>query len=215
VRPKANSWYLFRIAAETFIDHTRVIAKVWREGESEPQNWQAQITDTTKLRFTKGTIGLWSWGAGVKSFEDLRVFQKKTNRILLSENFDSWPLGSDPDFWLDYGVNDEGLKIAVKNTKQDVLNILLSHSPDLIHEAANQNVDLMLSGHTHGGQICLPGFGALYSPAQLGREYNAGKFDFEDTILYISRGLGHVFLPLRFFCPPEITVINLIGVGYE
>jgi len=215
VSPRTNQWYSFKIAAETSTAYTRVTAKIWPESDVEPRNWQAQIVDTSIYRLKKGTIGLWSWGTGKKNFDDLKVFETVTTRISLNEDFNSYQADSDPDFWLDYGIDSEGLTIAAASGKQDVYTILLSHSPDLIHEAAKQGINLMLSGHTHGGQVCLPGIGALISPAKLGRKYNAGKFEFNDTILYITRGLGHVLIPLRLFCPPEITVISIEGTREE
>jgi predicted MPP superfamily phosphohydrolase len=88
--------------------------------------------------------------------------------------------------------------------------ILLGHEPDFAgHVARHGGVDLMLSGHTHGGQIRLPLVGALYLPP-MGRKYPQGLFHLENGLqLYVNRGIGSVGLPFRFDCRPELTMITL------
>lgn len=90
--------------------------------------------------------------------------------------------------------------------------VVLCHAPDyadtLIEHPAGKGIDLMLSGHTHGGQIRLPLVGALELPP-LGRKYIEGAFRVGGMQLYVNRGIGAVGLPFRFDCPPEITLITL------
>lgn len=90
--------------------------------------------------------------------------------------------------------------------------ILMVHEPDyfdhVIVHARGRYVDLMLSGHTHGGQVRLPGLRPLLLPP-LGRVYTEGHYRFENTQLYVNRGVGTVGVPLRLNCPPEITVLTL------
>jgi predicted MPP superfamily phosphohydrolase len=69
-------------------------------------------------------------------------------------------------------------------------------------------VDLMLSGHTHGGQVRLPLIGPVVLPP-VGRKYVHGLFRFENMQLYVNRGIGAVGLPFRLNCPPEITILTL------
>jgi len=75
-----------------------------------------------------------------------------------------------------------------------------------------QRANLVLAGHSHGGQIRLPGIGPIFTPP-LGKKYVSGlyRFPHADTtsLLYVNRGLGTVGLPLRLWCPPEITLITL------
>lgn len=90
--------------------------------------------------------------------------------------------------------------------------VLLCHGPDYASNVqehpAGQAIDLMLSGHTHGGQIRLPLVGALVLPP-MGRRFIEGWFQFGRMRLYVNRGIGTTGLPFRFDCPPEITVFNL------
>ena len=86
--------------------------------------------------------------------------------------------------------------------------ILMAHEPDILPEVARYNVDLMLSGHTHGGQVRIPFLPPMHLP-EYGRRYVEGSFRLGGTQLYVNRGIGAVGLPFRFRCPPEITVITL------
>jgi uncharacterized protein len=90
--------------------------------------------------------------------------------------------------------------------------ILLCHGPDyadnLLAQSAGQAVSLMLSGHTHGGQVCLPFVGPLALPP-FGKKYIAGWFQLGKLQLHVNRGIGTVGVPLRFDCPPEISFITL------
>jgi uncharacterized protein len=90
-----------------------------------------------------------------------------------------------------------------------VCSIALVHEPDSIRElCAEVPVDLQLSGHSHGGQVRFPGFGALVLP-QLGKIYDLGLYAVGHAQIYTTRGIGTVYLPIRFNCPPEVTAITL------
>lgn len=87
--------------------------------------------------------------------------------------------------------------------------ILLCHEPDLVDQySLDGRIDLQLSGHTHGGQIRLPGLGALILP-YLGRKYDQGLYNVNGMLLYTNRGLGVISEPVRFNCPPEISQFTL------
>jgi predicted MPP superfamily phosphohydrolase len=87
--------------------------------------------------------------------------------------------------------------------------ILLVHEPDFADVAAsNQRIDLQLSGHSHGGQICIPLHGPFFTPA-LSHKYPSGLYHIENMQLYTNRGLGVLEIPMRFDCRPEIAVIDL------
>ena len=89
-----------------------------------------------------------------------------------------------------------------------IFRLCLSHTPDNILWARRHRVDLMLSGHNHGGQIRLPLLGSVFVPSRYGRRYDCGTFDEPPTVLHVSRGLGEEH-PLRYNCRPEVTRIVL------
>lgn len=88
-------------------------------------------------------------------------------------------------------------------------SILLSHTPEVYRQAAHANFDLMLSGHTHGGQICLPGSIPIKLEAVLPRRMGAGPWQYRDMTGYTSVGAGSSVVPVRLNCPPEITLHHL------
>jgi predicted MPP superfamily phosphohydrolase len=90
-------------------------------------------------------------------------------------------------------------------------SILLSHTPEVYRQAAHANFDLMLSGHTHGGQICLPGSIPIKLEAVLPRRMGAGPWQYGDMTGYTSVGAGSSVVPVRLNCPPEITLHHLRG----
>jgi len=122
---------------------------------------------------------------------------------------------------VDDPVNDkDDIAAALYNTPPDLFTLLLMHSPDPVAEAVLRGVDVVLSGHTHGGQIRLPFFGALYTHSLLGRRMSDGYYSRGRlrraigirpgrTQLYVTRGIGISGLALRFLTRPELTVITL------
>lgn len=95
---------------------------------------------------------------------------------------------------------------AAQTGKEPV--IVMAHEPDILPDIARYNADLMLSGHTHGGQVRLPFLPPLALPPY-GKNYVEGLFRHGRTQLYVNRGIGAVGVPFRFNCPPEITVLTL------
>lgn len=87
--------------------------------------------------------------------------------------------------------------------------ILLSHTPDYIPIAAEYDIPLVLAGDTHGGQICLPILGPLRNKAKSGKRFIKGLNKVSQTYIYTSKGVGSTGIPIRIFCPPEITLITL------
>jgi predicted MPP superfamily phosphohydrolase len=115
-------------------------------------------------------------------------------------------------FWLG-GVDDvlgqtADLDETLHSIPSDEAVILLAHEPDYADEVARYPVDLQLSGHSHGGQVRLPFVRPLYLP-ELARKYVAGLYKIRDLTLYTNRGLGTLALPVRWNCPPEITLFTL------
>ena len=122
---------------------------------------------------------------------------------------------------VDDPVNDkDDLPAALAGVPDSLFTLLLMHSPDGIAEAVTRGVDVVLSGHTHGGQVRLPFFGAPHTHTHLGRRMSDGYYAGKRlrhaiglrpgrTQLYVTRGLGVSGLALRFLAPPELTLITL------
>lgn len=87
--------------------------------------------------------------------------------------------------------------------------VLLSHTPDIIRERGVTRAALVLAGHTHGGQVVLPGVGPLYVPSRVGRRYAQGMHWIGDGWLVVTRGVGEVSVPVRINCPPELVLVTL------
>ena len=124
---------------------------------------------------------------------------------------------SDPSFTLK--GNMFGEVPAMVDTKlrgligdKDNYTILLSHRPELFEAYVNCGVDLVLSGHAHGGQFRLPFIGGLVAPNQgLFPKYDAGLYTKGDTNMIVCRGLGNSIIPIRFNNRPEIVLLELIA----
>jgi predicted MPP superfamily phosphohydrolase len=91
---------------------------------------------------------------------------------------------------------------------REPFRLCLSHTPDNIRWARWAGIDLMLSGHVHGGQVRFPLFGSVLVPSRYGRRYDCGVFDEAPTLLHVSRGLSGDY-PLRYLCRPEVTLLTL------
>lgn len=115
------------------------------------------------------------------------------------------------------GVNDwrsgaAHFDLALRDQPPGMCTILLTHEP-IVADAltvSKYRADLVLAGHTHGGQIRLPLLGALATPNGSGR-YEQGLYRFARTVMYVNRGLGVASIHARFLCPPEITRFTLHG----
>lgn len=100
---------------------------------------------------------------------------------------------------------------TMRRIDEENVNILLIHEPDLIEEYIDYPIDLVLSGHSHGGQVYIPFYGPIVSNA-LAEKYSKGLYkidNYRQTNLYVSSGLGNTKLPFRFFNIPEIVVFDL------
>ena len=116
-----------------------------------------------------------------------------------------WVIGvDDPHF---YGCDD--LPLALEGVPRQQFKLLLAHTPELYREAAAAGIDLYLSGHTHAGQIRLPGVGPVLQLAACPRALASGHWHHDGMEGYTSAGVGCSLLPVRFGCPPEIVVIEL------
>ena len=164
-------------------------------------NHEARVSEYKELK--EGLIGL-----GVVVLDDQRMeLEQSGEKILL--------LGvNDPSFQTDYLLGDS--ETVMEGKLQDIsdaeneFTILLSHRPELFQVYADNNIDLVLSGHAHGGQFRLPFVGGLAAPNQgLFPEYDTGLYTDKNTNMIVSRGIGNSILPFRFNNRPEVILIEL------
>jgi predicted MPP superfamily phosphohydrolase len=143
-------------------------------------------------------------GLDYYSQTDFKLLNKKT--ISLEKNNETIALSG---LSWEYGRTADDL---LRNLSSENYNIFLFHSPDLAGYIHNYSIDLYLCGHTHGGQIALPFYGALITMTKNGKKYEAGQYTISKTLLYVNRGLGMDSYPprIRFCARPEITVFDII-----
>ena len=113
-------------------------------------------------------------------------------------------------FWL-AGVDDtmvglEDIPLALAGSRDDEMKLLLAHNPVVLRRAARADVDLVLSGHTHGGQVALR---SDRSQTRTRRRQLRGLGRYGNTQIYVTRGVGTVVLPVRYGCPPEVSLLEL------
>lgn len=117
-----------------------------------------------------------------------------------------WLAGVD-DLW--WGKPDQDA--ALKGIPDSSAVVMLSHNPDFAEDHPDERVGLMLSGHTHGGQIDLPLVGPMWLPSKYGTKYQRGLVAGPKSNVFISCGIGTAKFALRFNCPPEINLLTLLG----
>jgi uncharacterized protein len=180
-------------------------------------------------------------GDSINSIEGLPVFRKCLTEIAkVAPTFvvkGNWDLGTQNLFdgtganWLNGKVESieiKGNKVSLigvsafdtfklddklSNLSAEKFNLFIYHLPDEIENIANSNVDLYCAGHTHGGQIALPFYGALMTLSKFDKKYESGTFEVGKTWLNVNRGIGmegESAPRVRFYCRPEISVIDVL-----
>lgn len=164
-----------------------------------------------KLRARRGIFAvLGNHDFQVDAREMTRALRAERIRVLRNSRYPIraggktlWFLGVDDLWW-----ESDDLPAALRAIPARDPKVLLCHNPRGIWQASEHGIDLVLSGHTHGGQVRLPGLGLLYR-SRLGERFLEGWNHLNGTQIYVSRGIGKVVVPLRLGCPPEITCLRL------
>ncbi len=110
-------------------------------------------------------------------------------------------------------VRSDGPRVPIPSLPGERFDIFLFHTPDLIEDVNGLGIDLYLCGHTHGGQVALPGYGALITFSKFGKKYESGLYRVGETTLYVNRGLGlepSPGPPVRFLARPEVAVFDIL-----
>jgi predicted MPP superfamily phosphohydrolase len=136
------------------------------------------------------------------------LFRAEGIKVLINEGMRFEQKGA--SFWL-AGVDDtmvglEDLSLALAGSADSEMKLLLAHNPVILRRAARAKVDLVLSGHTHGGQVALRNEANGSRPR---RRFLSGLARQGTTQIYVTRGLGTVVLPIRYGCPPEVSLLQL------
>jgi len=182
---------------------TRIAASVVGKLESKYGKW--------------GVPGNWDSNQAIKFYEDvgLKMLLADTDTI----EIDGYILGI-------IGLRfDDAVPVLSTEAQRGIISglrsrfssgvpiILLEHAPRIIHAAQEEGIDLVLSGHTHGGQVRIPFGPAIETPSDMGIWYSKGLYRFKNTYLYINPGIGlepgPAYIQVRFWCRPEITEIVL------
>ena len=164
-------------------------------------NHEARVREYEDLK-----MGLAEAGVVILENQKARITRKWENITLMGID--------DPSFQEDYlfGDSESVARQAIENlqNESDGYTVLLSHRPELFDLYADTGMDLVFTGHAHGGQFRLPFIGGLVAPNQgFFPEYDAGQFTEENTTMIVSRGIGNSIIPIRFNNRPEIVLVTL------
>ena len=140
------------------------------------------------------------------------LFRAEGIKVLVNEGMRFEKDGA--SFWL-AGVDDtmvglEDLPLALAGARRDEMKLLLAHNPIILRRAARAGVDLVLSGHTHGGQVTIRSERSASGRPR--RRLLKGLGRQGETQIYVTRGLGTVILPIRYGCPPEVSLLELRSI---
>jgi predicted MPP superfamily phosphohydrolase len=136
------------------------------------------------------------------------LFRGEGIKMLVNEGLRLEAAGG--SFWIagidDHMAGTPNLRAALKGSFPDEMRLLLAHNPLVFRQAVRSGIDLVLSGHTHGGQIKIREEEKRILPR---RKLSSGLHQRKNTQIYITRGIGTVVLPVRYNCPPEISLLEL------
>jgi uncharacterized protein len=180
------------------------------DGRTSIKRLEALTAELARLRAPLGVFATWGnhdYGlhrSGLEVFG--QMLEKAGVRVLTNEGAQIRP-----DLYLagvdDYWHGDMDIPRAIRDAKPTGATLLLSHNPDILPSVPS-SVGLMLSGHTHGGQVRAPFGVGLHSISKFGERYQMG-FIKEQTTAFVSRGLGTSTVPVRSFCPAELVLLEL------
>jgi uncharacterized protein len=180
------------------------------DGRTSIKRLEALTAELAQLRAPLGVFATWGNHDYAIHHSGLAVFgpmlEKAGIRVLTNEG-----VQIRPDLYLagvdDYWHGDVDVARAILDARVDGATLLLSHNPDILPSVPS-SVGLMLSGHTHGGQVRAPFGVGLHSISKFGERYQMG-FIKEQTTAFVSRGLGTSTVPVRSFCPAELVLLEL------
>lgn len=163
-------------------------------------NHEARLSEYKKLKEEMNNLG-------INVLENQAIEIQKNDALLNLIGVD------DPSFANEIGVEDGEIlrtEISSLSYNKDIYTILLSHRPELFDTYVSENINLIFSGHAHGGQIRIPFVGGIVAPNQgLFPKYTSGKYEEKNTTMIVSRGIGNSIIPFRINNRPELIVVEL------
>jgi len=215
--PLVPAWWLERAVEKTLALEPDLIALGGDYLDDDP-HYIATLADILKpLRAPDGVVGVlgnhdhYVGAQGVREeLVEAGVQELFNTSITLRRGAAELAIGGVGDLERD-AIDFEAVLAGVDD---EVPRLVLSHDPDVFaYWPAGRRLDLMVAGHTHGGQAWLPIIGPPYVPSQFGFRYLKGLFRENDRQLYVSRGVGSSGVPFRWGCPPELSHLVLRSVG--
>ncbi len=180
-------------------------------------NFIKEIKDIAPIYFVSGNHEFWS-----KKYEEINSILTEEGVIILDNKFDKIIINDDniiilglkdPSFYpreISNQINYDLKETIDKIDNSNCFKLLLSHRPELFGTYVENDIDLVLTGHAHGGQIRIPLIGGLIAPDQgLFPKYTSGIFTKNNTSMIVSRGIGNSILPFRINNRPELVIITL------
>jgi predicted MPP superfamily phosphohydrolase len=169
------------------------------------------MKDLSVVAPTYAVVGNWdehnSWGDLLYGGSGITELIGKAQKVTI-RGVDLWIAGAPFD-------QPELVNPMLAAVPRGALTVLLFHSPDLVPSLPPDKVDLYFAGHTHGGQVALPFYGALITFSKFGKKYESGLSQYGDTLIYVNRGIGMEGGPVprvRFCSRPEVTAVDLAPV---
>lgn len=163
----------------------------------------------SKIKPTYVVLGNWEHWSGVDLASYRSDLEGRGVQVLVNENMQIAFRGKK---FAIVGVDDpselrDNLPLAMNGLDKNVPKILLAHAPSIFPRAASRDIDVILAGHTHGGQVVLPWIGPPYLPPGCDN-YVYGKYEDRHSVMFVTSGVGTSILPIRFRCRPEIVLLN-------
>jgi predicted MPP superfamily phosphohydrolase len=181
-------------------------ASTWPRGQHQAAQIMAQYEAPLGVYAILGNHDRWlGEGHALRALREAGVRSLVNEHITLTRGRDTIYLAGLNDPFT--GAADFGATFA--GIPKGACVVLMSHTPDVIDEAEARGAALVVAGHTHGGQVCLPFLGAVIARSEYGRRYAHGLFYRDGTALFVTRGVGEIAPYVRFNCPREIALLTL------
>jgi predicted MPP superfamily phosphohydrolase len=190
-------------------DYVHGIPRPFRSGAVPIAEWSAALAKIEAPLGAYAVLGNHDWSHNPGAIRDaltskcIPVLENEATKIETQSGFSFWLAGLG-----DQVARRHDLSKTMRALSDDAPAVLLAHEPDIFPQVP-ERVSLTLCGHTHGGQVRIPGFGPLLVPSRYGSRYAYGHIVEENRHLLVSGGLGCTFLPLRFAMPPEVVLLEL------